>query len=530
MNRVYVRSAGIAALALLATRCGGSATTTATAADPGDSGAGDAATDIAAPPVDAVGDTGAPPAAATIETALACGTPSRVFGAAGAGELQLHAVDTGTFPDALCNDGTPPVLYFRPYRGEANRHKWAITLRGGGGCGSAAACAARWCSCATEKRCPFADGTTHFTADNMSGGGRRGQAGSGIHRRDDAVENPIEDYNHVQLIYCSSDTWAGRARGVTYTTTHPISGQEVSYTMHFLGAYILDADLAILRQDGVPALIYTADGGQVAMPDLDDAVEVVVAGDSAGGAGVITSLDYIRDTLRAHHNGCDGGAGCPPEVVGLIDAIVGPDMSRLDFTQSVGAAQGVDTWQKFIDLAAASPANAGRREDESCVAWHAAHAPDTAAACGDGMHVVRHHVTTPFFVRMALLDQLISSNYQAAGVADPELGPFTTNQNGVPLVFAVVLQRELAAFPDLKSTAEEGADMPVAPGVFAPACSNHDTIHENAEVYGVTVAPPGEGPLALFDVFQRWRTGGAHSTVLTQDPQRADTVCPPSAK
>lgn len=139
---------------------------------------------------------------------------------------------------------------------------------------------------------------------------------------------------------------------------------------------------------------------------------------------------------------------------------------------------------------------------------------------------MRHHLTTPFFVRMALFDSLISTNYEEAGVADPELGPFVRNANGVPTVFAVVLQRELAAFPELPDTAEEGAAMATAPGVFAPACPDHDTIHQDTEVYGVSIDPTGSHPYTLFDVFQSWRAGGDASAVLTTDPQRADTVCP----
>ncbi|TNF27416.1 MAG: hypothetical protein EP329_19460 [Deltaproteobacteria bacterium] len=495
--------------------------------DTADSGISD--TTAGVDTADAVGaDTGVPPAEANIEAALDCGTPNRVFGQSAAGELQLHEMDTAAFPNALCNDGTPAVLYFRPYQGEANRNRWAITLRGGGGCGGAASCAARWCSCRTAARCPNATSTTNFTADNMSGGGRRGQAGKGLHLRDDGVDNPLAGYNHVQLIYCSSDSWAGRVRGLTFTTDHPITGEEVSYTLNFLGAEILDADLAVLRQDGAPGLVYTVAGASVALPDLDDAVEVVVAGDSAGGAGVIHNLDHIAATLRTHHTGCDGGASCPPEVVGVIDAVVGPAMERLDFTRSAGAEAGIDSFQKYVDLAAAAPANQGGRVDESCRAWHMAHAPETVSACLDISHVVRNHLTTPFFVRMALLDNLIAGNYEESGVEDPELGPFVRNANGVPVVFGVVLQRELATFPELPDTAEEGDAITVAPGVFAPACSNHDTIHENTEVYGVTIAPEGAGPYLLFDVFRNWRTGGAPSAVLTQDAQRNDTVCPPA--
>lgn len=465
---------------------------------------------------------------ANIREALACGEPTGVGGMANSGELQLHQIDPDTFPDALCNDGSAPVLYYRPYRGDENRDKWVITLRGGGSCGNAQSCAARWCSCNNTQRCPYAENTTNFTLDNMSGGGRRGRQGTGIMARDGDGENPLEDYNHVQFIYCSSDTWRGNARGVTYTTTHPRTGEEVSYTLHFLGARILEADLTMLRQDGVAPLVYTLDGSSVSMPDLDDATLVVLAGDSAGGAGVINQLDATRDLLRQHHNGCDGSAACPPEVVGIIDAIVGPEMSRLDFSASAGAEAGIDTYEEFVTASEASPSSQGAFRDTSCVRWHAENHPGTEAECGDNMHVIRNHITTPFFVRQALLDSLIASNYAASGLADPELGPFVFDDQGVPRVYATVTQRELAAFGALPTDAEEGEDMTTAPGVFGPACSNHDTIHEDSEVFGVTIDPSGTDPLLFFDVFGAWRSGDTSSSVvLTTEPDRSDTECGP---
>lgn len=449
-------------------------------------------------------------AEADIREVLDCGSPMGVSGTGRAGELQLEQVDTARFPDALCNDGTPAVMRFRPYRGEENRNRWVISLRGGGTCGGAEACAARWCACSGvgADRCPFTDVETNFTLDNMSGGGARSQDTGGILRRDGTAPNPVEDFNHVELVYCSSDAWTGRARGVTYTTPHPITGEEVSYTLHFLGARILEADLAILRQDGAPALEYTLDGGSVPMPDLDDAERVLIAGDSAGGAGVIHHLDHLRETLP--------GA----EVVGLIDAVTGPDWSRLDWSANIGAADGLDTYDEVVDAMAAGPVRSVGWMEESCVEWHMANEPDTVARCVDETHLIRHHVTTPFFVRMALLDSLISRVYADAGLADPELGAF------VPATFAVVLQRELAAFPMLPSTAEEGDAMTRAPGVFAPACTDHDTIHTDAEVYGVTITPPAGTAMRLFDVFGNWMSGADPSAVLTTDEMRRDTMCP----
>lgn len=460
-------------------------------------------------------------AAANIREALACGTPQALTGTAMPGELQAIEVDQAQFPDAVCNDGTPPVIYYRPYRGEANRNKWVISLRGGGGCGSAAGCAARWCSCSNLTRCPFASETTNFNLNNMSGGGRRGMEGGGVVSRN-VASNPLADANHVQLIYCSSDGWRGAARAVPMSTTHPITGQPVTYTLHFMGTRVLDANLAILRQDGVPALSYTLDGAPRAMPDLDEADDVVLVGDSAGGAGVINNLDFVAALLRARHVGCDGGGACPPSVVGVIDAVTGPDLSRLDFSASAGVDAGIDSYEAYASFLGRAAAVSNGRGDESCAQHHAG----DAGVCADSTHVVRHHLTTPFFVRMALLDVLVSHNYFEMGVADPVLGPFGYTDAGVPLTFARVLQPELAGFPALLTTAEERASMTRAPGVFAPACAVHDTIHQDSEVFGVSITPDGGATYRFFDVFGAWRDGAAPSAVLSSDPTRADTVCP----
>ena len=458
-----------------------------------------------------------------ISVALDCGDapPS---GAGNANELQRYQIDTGIFPDALCNNGDAAVFYYRPHVGEDNRNRWLINLNGGGACGGGDSCAARWCWCRSLEGpdgCPFAKETTNFSMANMNGDTRATISGDGIFLRGDADRpNPLGAYNQVRIVYCSSDTWAGTRRDAPFDSVHPKTGEPVAFSIHFLGRRILDAALATLRRDGVPALRYTLSNARD-LPDLDDAVELVLSGDSAGGAGVIGNLDRVAALLREHNTGCTG-ATCPLVVQGLIDAAVGPELARLDFSTSVWAELGGDTYGAYMSYAdAASQQNLGTIRDESCREWHRANAPETGYQCGDGSHILRHHLTTPFFVRMALLDQLISDNYISSGYSDPDLGPLTLQS------FAVILQRELAAFPELPETAEEGDAMTRAPGVFAPACTKHDTIHDNQEVYRASITPEGGEPLTLFQVFENWRNGVDPRAVLTRMLDRSDTFCPP---
>lgn len=466
------------------------------------------------------GDTTAPPPP-NIATALDCGAapPS---GPGNQGELQRYQVDTALFPDALCNNGDAAVFFFRPAE-DGSRDKWLINLNGGGSCSSGNNCAARWCWCRSTdgpEGCPFAETTTNFSMGNMNGDGRARIGEAGIFRRGDPQRpNPLGDYNQVRVVYCSSDTWSGTRRDVPLSATHPKTGVEVDYSIHFLGSRILDAVLTILRHERGARPLYTIDGASIALPDLDEATEVVLSGGSAGGAGVIFNLDRVADRLRDNNTAC-AGASCPLVVRGLIDAIVGPEMEALDLSQSFLAELGGSTWEDYLTfLSAVRGTNHGTLKDTSCAAYHQ-NADPGDEACLDETHLLRHHITTPFFVRMALLDNLIAGNYTEAGYRDPELGPMT------PAVFAQVLRGELVGFGELPDTAEEGPAMSVAPGVFAPACTDHDTLHDDGEVYRTSVTSDGEDH-TLFDVFTAWRAGESPSIVTTSRLDRSDTTCAP---
>jgi hypothetical protein len=337
-------------------------------ASPADAGPGDAGSDGDG----ATGDSGA-----DIATTLQCGKSAPV-GPGNAPEFQLATIDASKFPDALCNDGTPAVLYFRPYNGDANRDKWLINLHGGGSCASGPSCAARWCSCDDLSKCPFADAPTNFDRSTMTDARAPMKSADGLDLRGGtgAQTNPLGDYNQVELTYCSSDAWHGGAKGVSMTAPNPKTGVPVTFTIDFLGAKILDGDLAWLRQDGVPGLVYTLGGASVAMPDLDDASQVIVTGDSAGGAGVIQSLDYIADLLKAHNTNPSA-----LQTYGLLDAIVGIDRAPLDYgTYWISQVRSYDD---YLTLRSMSPSEAGARVDASCLAVHAA----DPRICRDESHV-----------------------------------------------------------------------------------------------------------------------------------------------
>lgn len=151
--------------------------------------------------------------------------------------------------------------------------------------------------------------------------------------------------------------------------------------------------------------------------------------------------------------------------------------------------------------------------DESCAAWHATNAPDTAYLCSDAGHVVRNHVTSPMMVRMGLLDQLIGSNYIDTGASIPGVGPMTAQR------FAQLVHDQLVDLAQLRTLAEEGAAIAREPATFGPPCPDHETLSTNASVFDVTVTSAG-APRTMLDVLAAWRVGGTpiHAVWNTNDP------------
>ncbi len=66
-----------------------------------------------------------------ISDVLTCGRTGIADRLAPGVQMQRADIDLGVFPDALCNDGTAAVIYFRPFLGPANRSRWVIQLQGG---------------------------------------------------------------------------------------------------------------------------------------------------------------------------------------------------------------------------------------------------------------------------------------------------------------------------------------------------------------------------------------------------------------
>jgi hypothetical protein len=412
-----------------------------------------------------------------------CAAPGEVPGLPAGTDLQRVNLDLTAFPDARCNDGSGAAFFFRPSASQAGRARWVIQLQGGGGCRTPDACARRWCSVGTNF------GMHQMTSTLLPAAGTPGR---GILYRGAQFTNPYDDANHVLLKYCTSDTYAGHTGDLVVDAQHPVTGAPVQFSMAFHGQAVFDAMIATLRRDGASPPAYTLGGGQIPLPDLDAAIEVVLAGASAGGGGVINNVDRLGELLRANNTACN--ASCP-HYRALIDSTFGPSHENLDWsTSTLCATTGACTWQDVLAEATAMyPSSA----DTSCGAWHAAFAPATAYLCDDTDHVLRNHVTTPFMVRQGLRDELLSDNAIDSGVSVPGQGPMTL------ALFARLVRDQLAALAQLPNTAEEGAAISTIPASFGPPCPDHETLSSNPSVYNAQVRS-GAVLYTMFDVYDNW--------------------------
>lgn len=171
--------------------------------------------------------------------------------------LTLSTLDLDSYPNAVCNDGSPAGYY---YRDNPRSDKLLINLQGGGFCGSAAECSLR----ESEK----------FDRISSTTWGERYRVDGGI--MDGRAEyNPLyHDWDILFAGYCSSDLWAGDKQG----SDNPLEDGD----WHFRGATSLQAQVDNALQT------HFADN------EYD---EVVLAGWSAGGAGAMMQSNRVQDVL-----------------------------------------------------------------------------------------------------------------------------------------------------------------------------------------------------------------------------------------
>jgi hypothetical protein len=168
-------------------------------------------------------------------------------------------VDTSKYPQAVCNDGTPAAYVIRPGVGAA-ASRWIISLQGGHDCYDNTSCSTR----AAEKSELIS--TSQLMSNPSLAPGLTGMLSS------NPGEDPdFYDASTVRIAYCSSDDWSGNKAA---TGSFNVADDS---TWNFQGHAILKAVLADL----------TANHG------LNQASEVMLTGESAGGLGVYVNANTV---------------------------------------------------------------------------------------------------------------------------------------------------------------------------------------------------------------------------------------------
>ena len=143
--------------------------------------------------------------------------------------LNKYEVKNAVERQAVCNDGSPAVYYFREGRDE-NADKWVIYKETGGSCSDEASCAAR-----LQKE-PHRVSSKNYPPVI---------AQKGMLSHSPETNPEYWNYNHVYIKYCSSDNWAE-------DTTRVINGQEIP----FRGLRILPAVFEDLGINETTTIIY----------------------------------------------------------------------------------------------------------------------------------------------------------------------------------------------------------------------------------------------------------------------------------
>lgn len=413
--------------------------------------------------------------------------------------MHLVEMDTDTYPNAVCSDGTPGAFYVRPGLGE-DTNRWVIHLQGGGRCEDHETCKERWCgqqgiySAAKMSSDWDGDGSTDLLES---------ATGRGMPLIPDPSDpnhpsfNEFATWTHVFVYYCSSDSWLGRATDVSFTSE---DGSD-TFEMATRGHTILAIMRKLLRRKGslgtswIPTPLQPGncdpiDEGvesDLCMPDLDAAEEILFSGTSAGALGAIENADWFLSLFPNAKTGLvlDGNITIPDAILDAhqisateYDNPGNPGSATTNHGLHSGFRETLfgDKWESgeyydktnaFVDETCAD--YQGDTFDRWDLCTHIAPLLEGYAVGPVGFVPL---IETDTFVRFDLEDEVVSRNF----TNHPSLKTGISLFNGLEgrdtnLDDFVALTREtLIGFYD-------NAD-PVS-GVFAPRCSTHVGLEEN---------------------------------------------------
>ncbi len=342
------------------------------------------------------------------------------------GTMIKHDIVDAAARGAVCNDGSPGTYYLTPGTG-ADADKWVIFLQGGVGCATDAACALRQ---QTDPELITSRGLPNTRVYD------------GLLSTSAAVNPDFANYAHVWAHYCSSDIWTG-------DTQHTINGE----VWQFRGHNILEAILQDLEDPSI-----------VGAHSLALATDVIFAGSSAGGMGVVANIDRIADELSW------------ARVVGLADSAWVPDIAPF----------GPGT----VDVRPDAPqahAYFNAVDDQSCVDAN----PADPGACMAASFVFPY-LSTPVFI---YADQRDANHLGTFGILPPVNTPA---QRSFVAQYGMVLRQGVAQVP----------------GLFSPAVGLH-TAATNERWQSVLI----DGQ-TFQQTFSNWYFGASGAVHLVAGPAR----------
>lgn len=220
--------------------------------------------------------------------------------------LRWHNISNALERGALCNDFSTAGFFLKR---NTSSTKWVIFLEGGGGCSSAQSCNERFIDHVIRRKYTRTeDGERHVdvvrawmdyedrplaaTSKLMTSLWRFSNAtsswsikGRDIFARHKRINPDFYTHNHVLIPYCSSDLWLKQSHNY-------VVAQNASFKFQFDP----DSKQQQFTFRGI-AILRSAVGDLFAHFGLNRADDVIFAGSSAGGVGVLNHAKWLRNEL-----------------------------------------------------------------------------------------------------------------------------------------------------------------------------------------------------------------------------------------
>jgi Pectinacetylesterase len=378
----------------------------------------------------------------------------------GDGELERHilSAERADRTGARCLDGSGAGFFVRANRSET---RWVVFLEGGGWCYTAEECLAR---------SKTALGSSKFWPARASLGGILSQS---------RAVNDFCGWNAVQFSYCDGASFAGN-RDVPLI----VNGT----ALHMRGHSVLRTLFSELRR---------AFG-------FDAATRVVLAGNSAGGLGVVLHTDFVRHSLiperaRATFRAVVESGYFLDVDNALGKPVYGPEMHGVFELQHVGSALS-NTNAKCL-------AHYGRNHQE----WRCLFSP-----------FVLPFVTTPIFLIQSGYDafqqQWIVGKYAPAYQACAFAFPTNCSAHDITQVANPFRRTLLASLtPQIGSSNGTAVITPANRGAFVHSCWSHGWAQLSDHWTSITI-----GSVTIREAVREWFAGTSERSRVADDHLHVD--------